>query len=191
MYLRACTKGANSQSLRQQPFSSIKTTQRVFCLKASYTTQLVRKYIGNYEDNEFIDNVVNKYKGMTQKQLMEFFNIDSTAKNLNALIISRMFGVKSNLSEMDEFLKANIIPKTLRIDKSGRIKESMPFPAFKFTEIAYPSWENSEFREELESTKYMFFVFKMVNTVFCRNKIMEYARTRYRIRSKTCLGVNI
>lgn len=112
-------------------------------------------------------------------------------KNLNALIISRMFGVKSNLSETDEFLKANIIPKTLRIDKSGRIKESMTFPAFKFTEIACLSWENSEFREVLESTKYMFSVFKMVNTVFCRNKIMEYSRTRYRIRSKTCLGVNI
>lgn len=64
-------------------------------------TQLIRKYIGNYKDaekignykdaekiignkditfNEFIDNVVNKYKGMTQKQLMENFNIDSTAK---------------------------------------------------------------------------------------------------------------
>ncbi len=175
MYLGACTKGANSQSLRQQPFSSIKAMQRAFCLKTSYMTQLVRKYIGNYKDvekiignkditfNEFIDNVVNKYKGMTQKQLMEKFNIDSTAKNLNAMIISRMFGVKSNLSETDEFLKANIIPRTIRIEKSGRIKESMPFPAFKFTEIACQSWENSEFREELESTKYMFFVFKMIN----------------------------
>lgn len=145
MYLGACTKGANSQSLRQQPFSSIKAMQRAFCLKTSYMTQLVRKYIGNYKDvekiignkditfNEFIDNVVNKYKGMTQKQLMEKFNIDSTAKNLNTIIISRMFGVKSNLSETDEFLKNK-----------------------------YCS-QNHKNREELESTKYMFFVFKMIN----------------------------
>lgn len=175
MYLGACTKGANSNSLRQQPFSSIKAMQRAFCLKTSYMTQLVRKYIGNYEDvekiignrditfNEFINNVVDRYKEMTQKQLMEKFNIDSNAKNLNAMIISRMFDIKGNLSETDEFLKANIIPRTIRIEKSGRIKESMPFPAFKFTEIVQQSWETSEFRNELESTKYMFFVFKMTD----------------------------
>lgn len=175
MYLGACTKGANSQSLRQQPFSPIKAMQRAFCLKTSYMTQLVRKYIGNYENvekiignreitfKEFINNVINKYKGMTQKQLMEEFNIESSAKNLNAMLISRMFGVKGNLSETDEFLKANIVPRTIRVEENGRIKESMPFPAFKFTDIVNQEWETSDLREELESTKYMFFVFKMIN----------------------------
>ena len=175
MYLGACTKGANSQSLRQQPFSPIKAMQRAFCLKTSYMTQLVRKYIGNYENvekiignrditfKEFINNVINKYKGMSQKQLMEEFNIESSAKNLNAMLISRMFGVKGNLSETDEFLKANIVPRTIRVEENGRIKESMPFPAFKFTDIVNQEWETSDLREELESTKYMFFVFKMIN----------------------------
>lgn len=175
MYLGACTKGANSQSLRQQPFSPIKAMQRAFCLKTSYMTQLVRKYIGNYENvekiignrgisfNEFINNVINKYKGMTQKQLMKEFNIESSAKNLNAMLISRMFGVKGNLSETDEFLKANIVPRTIRVEENGRIKESMPFPAFKFTDIANQEWETSDLRETLESTKYMFFIFKMIN----------------------------
>ncbi|CCY94603.1 dNA mismatch repair protein [Firmicutes bacterium CAG:884] len=175
MYLGACTKGANSQSLREQPFSTIKAMQRAFCLKTSYMTQLVRKYIGNYENvekiigkrditfNEFINNVINKYKGMTQKQLMEEFNIESNAKNLNAMLISRMFGVKGNLSETDEFLKANIVPRTIRVEENGKIKESMPFPAFKFTDILKQEWETSDLKEELESTKYMFFVFKMVN----------------------------
>ncbi len=55
------------------------------------------------------------------------------------MIISRMFGVKSNLREMDEFLKANIILRTIRIEKSGKIKKSMPFPALKFAEIACQS----------------------------------------------------
>ncbi len=175
MYLGACTKGANSQSLRQQPFSPIKAMQRAFCLKTSYMTQLVRKYIGNYENvekiignrgisfNEFINNVINKYKGMTQKQLMKEFNIESSAKNLNAMLISRMFGVKGNLSETDEFLKANIVPRTIRVEENGRIKESMPFPAFKFTDIVNQEWETSDLRETLESTKYMFFIFKMIN----------------------------
>jgi len=175
MYLGACTKGANAQSLRQQPFSPKKAMQRAFCLKASYMTQLVRKYIGNYENiekvinntyitfSQFVNNIVNKYKGMTQKQLMEEFNIESTAKNLNAMLISRMFGVKGTLSETDEFLKANIVPRTIRIEENGRIKESMPFPAFKFTDILNQEWETSDLREQLETTKYMFFVFKMIN----------------------------
>lgn len=175
MYLGACTKGANSQSLRQQPYSSIKAMQRAFCLKTSYMTQLVRKYIGNYEDVEkiigdkdisfkqYIDNVINKYKGKTQKELMNLFNIESNAKNLNAMLISRMFGVKGNLSETDEFLKANIVPRTIRVEENGRIKESMPFPAFKFTDIVNQEWGTSDLREELESTKYMFFVFKMID----------------------------
>lgn len=175
MYLGACTKGANAQSLRPQPFSAKKAMQRAFCLKTSYMTQLVRKYIGNYENvekvinntyitfSQFVNNVVNKYKGMTQKQLMEKFNIESTAKNLNAMLISRMFGVKGNLSETDEFLKANIVPRTIRIEENGRIKESMPFPAFKFTDILNQEWETSDLREQLETTKYMFFVFKMID----------------------------
>ena len=175
MYLGACTKGANSHSLREQPFSDIKAMQRAFCLKTSYMTQLVRKYIGNYENvekiigniditfNEYIDNVINKYKGMTQKQLMKEFSIESSAKNLNAVLISRMFGVKGNLSETDEFLKANIVPRTIRVEENGRIKESMPFPAFKFTDILKQKWETSDLKEKLESTKYMFFVFKMIN----------------------------
>ncbi len=178
MYLGACSKGANSLSLRKQPFNDIPAMQRAFCFKNSYMTQLVRKYIGNYSDvekvlkdttnsfDEFINNVVNKYKNKTQSELMKEFNIESSAKNIFSLLIHRMFGVKSNLAETDEFKKANIIPKTIRIESTGRIKESISFPAFKFTDIVNQDWETSELREELETTKYMFFVFKMINNEY-------------------------
>lgn len=183
MYLGACTKGANANSVRRQPFSDILAKNRAFCFKNSYMTQLVRKYIGDYNtvekilsNNEqtfkdFINNVINKYKGKTQKELMNNFNIDSTAKNLNSILVSRMFGVKGNLSETDEFLKANIIPRTVRVEENGRIKESMPFPAFKYTEIVKQSWETSDLKEKLESTKYMFFVFKMKKGEYVFNGI--------------------
>lgn len=172
MYLGACTKGTNAKSMREQPFSDIKAKQRAFCLKTSYMTQLVRTYIGNVDNvekilnntkstfEEYINNIINKYKGKTQKQIMKEFNIDSTAKNLNSMLISRMFGSKGKLSETDEFLKANIIPRTIRVEENGRIKESMPFPAFKFYDISIQKWENSDLKETLETTKYMFFIFK-------------------------------
>ena len=54
MYLGACTKGANANSTRKQPFSDILAKRRAFCFKQSYMTQLVRKYIGNYENVEKI-----------------------------------------------------------------------------------------------------------------------------------------
>lgn len=174
MYLGACTKGANASSKRKQPFNDILAMQRAFCFKTSYMTQLVRKYIGDYSDvekvlkgtkstfNQYVSEVVNKYKGKSQKELMKEFNIDSKAKNINSMLISRMFNVKSKLSDTEEFQKANITPKTIRIEENGRIKESISFPAFKYTELIKQNWEDCDLREQLETTKYMFFVFKKV-----------------------------
>lgn len=175
MYLGACSKGANALSTREQPFSDIPAMQRAFCFKNSYMTQLVRKYIGDYSNvekilkgtndtfNEFVFNIIAKYKGKSQNELMKEFNIDTKAKNVNSMLISRMFNVKSKLSETEEFQKAKIIPKTIRIEENGRIKESISFPYFKYTEIVNQDWETSDLREELETTKYMFFIFKMKN----------------------------
>ena len=36
----------------------------------------------------------------------------------------------------------------------------MPFTAFEFNEIVKEEWDNSEFRNILETTKFMFFIFK-------------------------------
>ena len=175
MYLGACSKGANALSTREQPFSDIPAMQRAFCFKNSYMTQLVRKYIGDYSNvekilkgtndtfNEFVLNIIAKYKGKSQNELMKEFNIDTKAKNVNSMLISRMFNVKGKLSETEEFQKAKIIPKTIRIEENGRIKESISFPYFKYTEIVNQDWETSDLREELETTKYMFFIFKREN----------------------------
>ena len=175
MYLGACTKGINKESKRIQPFSNIKAKQRAFCFKTSYMTGLVRKYIGNYENVEkilkkndnsftdFIQDVINKYKNKTKSELMKEFNINSNAKNTLNMIISRMFNVKSNLKDTDEFIKANIIPKTIRVESNGRIIESMSFPYFKFDEVIKTDFEDSYLKEKLETTKYMFFIFKKEN----------------------------
>lgn len=172
MYLGACTKGVNSSDIRTQPNSDIPAMRRAFCFKSSYMTQLVRKYIGNYEDVEkvlsktdktfeaYVEEIVSKYKGQTQTQLKKMFNVESDAKSLNSILVSRMFNVQGNLSTTDEFLKANIVPRTVRIETNGRIKESFPFPTFKYNELVQEDWEDCEFRNIMETTKYMFFVFQ-------------------------------
>ena len=173
MYLGACTKGADEKSsYRKQPKSDIMAKQRAFCFKTSYMTQLVRKYIGSYEDVEkivkdindtfenTINNTVAKYIGKTQKELLKEFNLKSNSKNINRVLINRMFNLKGDIGESEEFQKANIVPKTIRIEENGKIKESISFPAFKFTDLINQKWSSSDLKEQLENTKYMFFVFK-------------------------------
>lgn len=196
MYLGACSKGANASSTRQQPFSDIPAMQRAFCFKNSYMTQLVRKYIGDYSNvekvlkdtdtsfNDFVQNVINKYKGKTQSKLMKELNIDSKAKNVLNMIINRMFNVKSKLKDTDEFVKANIIPKTIRVESNGRIIESMSFPYFKFDEIMNTDFEDSYLKEELETTKYMFFIFKEENGEYVFKGIKLWNMPEITIESK-------
>lgn len=178
MYLGACPKGTDSSSVKKQPFNNTLAMQRAFCFKNSYMTQLVRKYIGNYTSvekvlkdkqysfEEYVHNVICRYNGKSQKELMKELGIDSKTKNINSLLINRMFNVKSNLAETEEFQKAKIIPKTIRIEENGNIKESVSFKAFKYTDIVSQDWETSDLKEELETTKYMFFIFKKIDNEY-------------------------
>lgn len=178
MYLGACTKGANASSVREQPFSEIKAKQRAFCLKTSYMTQLVREYIGGEHlekiakvsvEKSFEETLVDRllpFKGRTVKDLAKEFNVSVKTKNLNEILIARMLGVKGRLAATDEFVKANIVPKTIRIGANNKIKESMSFPTFKFEEIVNETWEDSSLREMFETTKFMFAVFKEYDNEF-------------------------
>lgn len=176
MYLGACCKGQDSNSLREQPFSKILAKQRAFSLKQSYMTSLLRNYVLGDKTNERIIKDVNQLKSMsfediiigklkdyfgkTQEELLKLFNMSTTAKNINEILLSRMLGIQGRVSETDEFQKANIAPKTIRLNSDGTITESMSFPAFKFTEIIKEQWEESEIRDYFESTKFMFVIYK-------------------------------
>lgn len=46
-----------------------------------------------------------------------------------------MLGITGKVNDIDEFQKANITCKTIRVNENNTITESMSFPAFKFTEI--------------------------------------------------------
>ena len=76
-----------------------------------------------------------------------------------------MLGIKSNSAE--EFVKANIVVKTIRIEDNGKIKENMSFPTISFTELVNESWENSSFGNYLRETRFLFIVFR-------RNQEGEY-----------------
>ena len=177
LYLAACTKGATSASVRPQPFSSIPAKQRAYSLKSSYMTQILNKYIfGNDEDEHIIkdwqslqersfeDYLIQKltpYYGKTQDELKAIFNVVCTAKNLNEVLLAKMLGVEGKIAYTDEFKKAGIVPKTIRVRKNGTIKESMSFPTFDFIKLSQEeSWEESEFYNYLAPTKFLFVIFQ-------------------------------
>lgn len=176
LYLGACTKGASASTMRQQPFSPIPAKQRAYSLKQSYMTHVLNSYIyGTQTDEhiikdpsqlqqhsfeEIILSTVRPFLGKTQRQLMDVFGVQSKAKNLNELLLAKMLGVEGKITATDEFQKANIVPKTVRINVDGSITESMSFPAFDFKKVAAEEWDDSEFKALLEQTKFLFVVFR-------------------------------
>lgn len=185
MYLAACTKGANGEATRLQPFSTEKAKQRAFCLKNSYLKRIINEYlIGEKCDKIFsvnqiantsfemaVDSSLRKYIGMSENELREMFNVTSSAKNVFELLTSKMLNISGKVNNSDEFLKANIVSKTIRVEENGKIKESMSFPMFKFKDIIEETWEDSELRKIFFETKFMFVIFKKKNGKYFYNSV--------------------
>lgn len=178
MYLGACTKGSTAiKSLVPQEFYGphIKAPKRAFCFKQSYMTYLLNKYVLNqvntYEsilnnvspsDNQtfetLIVNTINEHKGKTSIQLSKEFSVKPGSKSFYSSLAYRMLGIKSNRAE--EFIKANIEVKAIRIEENGKMDESISFPSFKFKELINEEWEESVFYNDLSSKRYLFVVYK-------------------------------
>lgn len=160
LYLEACTKAANSTERTKQPYSSVPAKPRAWALKASYMTaaenrlrqnrQAIRRMRG--EDSLGLLDLVHRrfvpYFGMTEEDLCRKFCVTRPGKRLPknacALVTKSILGVEEN-AEIDEFAKAGIQPKTIRLNKSGRPKEDISFPAFDYFELEKTPFESSRF----------------------------------------------
>lgn len=205
LYLGACTKGANSKSVRDQhpSLNAPKAMQRAYSLKSNYMTYILREFVfGDQEDDnirlkpfenevqerqvryqsghrlvkdisvlqnirleDYIIHQLAPYKNKSVEELANLFDIPkqsngSYPKSINALLINRMLGLDKNLDETEEFFKANITVKTIRVANKQTIKESMSFPAFKFKELVEEEWEESTLRDTFDATKFFFVIFQ-------------------------------
>lgn len=173
-YLAACTKGKDSSDTTDQPNSLIKAKRRAFSLKQSFVSSIIRQYISNEHFQSIIDGVNNleaggiegfvlsKLKpwfGKTEEELGYTFNVATNAKNRYSMYINRIFRV-SNLEDSEEFQKADIVVKTLRIQKTGSIKEKMSFAQMNFVKVAKTPWEESDVRAYFAEKRFLFIAFK-------------------------------
>ena len=176
-YLATCTKAADSTIRTTQPFSSTPVKPRAYAFKSSFLTYLINKYISN-ETYESVIDKANKYKafdleeyvldelkkwfGKTEKQLKKELKVTTDAKNRYSVYADRIFKV-SSLEDSEEFQKADISVKTIRIQKSGNIKEKMSFPQMDFEEVASTPWETSNVREYFAEKRFLFLIYKETN----------------------------
>lgn len=177
LYLAACTKGASSKSMRKQPFSELPAKQRAYSLKQSYMTTLVRQRLNkdemikfassnNLEKNtleELIELRFSNYYGKSLVNLSKELNIDinTTSKSYIPQFISALLGIKgTKLNNIEEFAKANIEFKTVRLEPSGKPNESMSFKRIDFNELQNEKeWEDSYLYNYFEKTKFLFVIF--------------------------------
>lgn len=168
LYLGACTKSATSRNLTKQPNSDILAKPRAFAFKQSYlksifldnNTHEMEAILNNSLDvKKVVSDRLSSYVGEKFETLYSKFGLGlkPDTKNLRQLLVYRMLGVKTR--KIEEFEKAGIITKVIRLETDGKIRESISFPAFKYTEIANQEWEESDFKNVVES-KFLFIVFK-------------------------------
>lgn len=179
IYLGACTKGSTAkESLRTQYYNSnFLTKSRAFCFKQSYMTHVLNKYIlkninkndsifkKEDMDEEFdfdknINKKLEKYCNKSETELLKKYKINKKAKNKFNLLACRMLGIKSN--DAEEFVKADVVIKAIRLEENGRIKEHMSFPNFKIKEYISNNWEDSCVYDYFSNKRFLFLIFSKI-----------------------------
>ena len=180
-YLSTCTKGAgNEKDWRSQPFSDELAKQRVWELKPSYMTYLINHKIFNQSDQEsvlssfrgnkksFTEVIAEKilsYKGLSEQELYDRFEVNPKAKGKNSTLIRKILGLTGDLDRTREFQKANMNLRVIRVNKEGFPSEDSPFKVYDFIELAQnDNWEESHVFQEICNKRYMFVVFKEVES---------------------------
>lgn len=184
LYLGACTKGSTAaKSMRPQYYGDhTPAKKRNFCLKRNYMDYVLHTYILKdavpcekiITDSEalktqtFEDIIIQKislYVGKTDKQLCAMFDRDYNNNKAQWIDLTyRMLGIKGNHAE--EFVKANIVVKAIRLEENGRMRESMSFPPFKFIDLSTQKWEDSDIYEYFSETKFLFVVYRRLGTEY-------------------------
>lgn len=175
-YLGAATKSSSAEKRRGQPFSDIPAKPRAFSFKTSYMTYILNKYIINnvstYEPiikdfdilkntnfKEYILSKINFHIGKSDYELCSLFNREYNNNKSQWIDLAyRMLGIKSNHAE--EFIKANMVVKAIRIEDDNTIIENMSFPAFKFKDLVEETWEESDLYTYFNETSFLFVVYK-------------------------------
>lgn len=110
--------------------------------------------------------VISKFKPYYGKSVPEISHLTEIPLNIKSLnFYSRITNAVLNIElhkHIEEFEKANIEVKTIRVESNNNIVQSVSFPSFEFTKIFNENWINSEMKDIAER-KFLFIFFKKQN----------------------------
>lgn len=192
-YLEAMPS-ATSASMTNQPFGP-KARTRKFSFKAGYmhsvianlgseetnTVSLFKKADKNISLSEKINDKFKPYIGMDTNLIASSIGVSiedckQAFSILSKRLVKAIFNVpeKGKIEEyVEEFSKAEVTIKTIRINKDNLPKEHISFPAFKYEEIINQSWDTSDFKSHIDK-KFLFIFFKESGSNFVLDKAIYW-----------------
>lgn len=185
-YLAACTKGANSSSMRDAPapqgsgVDAIRAKQRAFSYKSSYMTAIVRRLMGkdggvalpltpNQALEDYIRQQIAPYLGKTTGAIARDLGIASYApKQFNSQLALGMIGsTQKTVNTITQFAKANVTGvKTIVMYQGMNCpQEHMSFRQIsedEWLELGDPDihWHDSFLYRFFEENRFLFMVFR-------------------------------
>lgn len=191
LYLGACRKGADGSSVTKQPYSEMLAPTRAFCLKQSYMSAILKWVLETKKNHlntlnpelsslvslqalkkESFETIVlkrySKYIGQGYETIAKRLKIDisKNPKNKFAMIASAIGtnGEKTNINATEEFLKAGLVMKAIRVQANGRIKESMAFENINYKEVYQEESEWIDSRcYDIFTSRFLFVIFREQN----------------------------
>lgn len=184
-YLGACTKGATEVTMWVDQYYEYLNTdtgeiehrrakRRAFSLKRSYMDYVLHTYVlgaprvgesivqaadESMDFESYVTALIERHYGETDRQIAEQYGLEYTGNKAQwTTLVYRMLGIKSNAAE--EFVKAGISVRTVRVNKNGHIEQAMSFPPFEFKQLINEDWETSPFRACLETNRFFVVVFR-------------------------------
>lgn len=188
MYLGACRKGQKGESLMKQPYNpDVDAPRRAFSLKMAYMRTILDYVVQSGKNavsnvagvkselvstkalrhQSFDDILLGRFKPFLNMPFQKIaksknVNISNNPKNKFAMLANAIAGSAkcANINRSEEFLKAGLTMKTIRIQANGIIKEAMSFENIDYIEVVEcKDWIDSRLYE-LFSSRFMFVVFK-------------------------------
>lgn len=191
MYLGACRKGQKGDSLMEQPNSHKGAPRRAFSLKMAYMRTVLQyilksgeKAVANFKSpdeqlvayseltkHSFDEIILERFKAYMGKNYEAIANdknvdISNNPKNKFSIIANAIAASEkcANINRSEEFQKAGITMKTIRVQANGIIKEAMSFENIDYIEVAEcKDWFESRLYE-IYSSRFMFVIFREQHT---------------------------
>jgi DNA mismatch repair protein MutH len=158
LVLGPCTKGADSRSLRKQPFSDVMAKSRAFALKPSFTMALYRETARPHVDDQRLAEVASLERLLSNFSRFE----DRTVADVGAEVGVVASGAKDHAARVvqqavfaaspipDEELRETLTVRMSPVGPDLMPYEAMSFPAFRHEELIDEDWQDSDLLARIE-----------------------------------------